>query len=48
MCIQSTYSPDNVGSIEEVPQSDDCGRAGGLDLIVILVPVHEVLHAVLH
>lgn len=48
MCIQSTYSPENVGSIEEVPQSDDCGRAGGLDLIVILVPVHEVLHAVLH
>ena len=48
MCIQSTYSPDNGGSIEEVPQSDDSGRAGGLDPIVILVPFHEVLHAVLH
>ena len=48
MCIQSTYSPDNGGSIEEVPQSGDCGRAWGLDLIVILVPLHEVLHAFLH
>lgn len=48
MCIQSTYSQDNGGSIKEVAATWRLRQGRELDLIVILVPFHEVLHAVLH
>lgn len=48
MCIPSTYSPDNGGSIEGVAATCRLRQGRGLDLIVVLIPLHEVLHAFLH
>lgn len=48
MCIPSTYSQDNGGYREGVAAIRRLRQGKGLDLIVILEPLHEVLHAVLH
>lgn len=48
MCIQSTYSQDNGGSVEEVAATRRLRQGRRLDLIVILIPLDEVLHAFLY